>query len=274
MRFERILRELHSEPCMILPAHHVTLSNALARIMANGGKMLDLDDLTDAAPEPYESEGVAVIPLVGVVSRELSKMERSCGGCDLSQVKGWIGQAIRNPAVRGIVLSIDSPGGSVNGTEELAAFVRDMRAVKPIVAHVAGMACSAAQYIAAGASAIYCEPSATLGSIGVYMALLDDSRRMEMEGYKVNLIRSSDTPFKAAGHPGIPLSDEQRAQMQEQIDHIFAKFTAFMRANRPGISDDAMRGQTFDGTQAVQVRLADSIATLEQAISDVRRMTI
>jgi signal peptide peptidase SppA len=199
-------------------------------------------------------------------------MEKACGGCDLADIRQEIAAALVDDGIKGIVLDIDSPGGTVTGVEETAGMIESARAVMPIIAHTSGMACSAAYWIGSAASALYVEPSAVVGSIGVYMAMLDTSRAMDAAGVKVDLIKSTDSPLKAAGFPGTSLTDAQRADLQAGVDHIYAKFSAAVSRNRPKAGRETMQGQTFFGDQAAANGLADSIASLDQTIRDVERL--
>jgi protease-4 len=128
------------------------------------------------------------------------------------------------------------------------------------------MACSAAYYIASQADHIAAAPSAVLGSIGVYMALVDATRAAEMEGYKVELITAGK--YKAMGSPFKPLSDEERAMFQAEVDAIYAEFKAAVRDGRRAptergghqtVADSAMQGQAFNGRAALENRLVDSL---------------
>jgi signal peptide peptidase SppA len=176
----------------------------------------------------------------------------------------------QDETVKAIVLDIDSPGGGVTGVEEAGARIR--ASSKPVIASVSGMAASAAYWLASQARAVYSTESAQTGSIGVYMALLDQSRRMEMEGVRVDLIKSEGSPLKAAGLPGLPLSDEQRANLQAQVDYIYARFTAAVSSTRRRLSADATKGGTFYGSAAKAAGLVDSIADLSTAIRDAAKL--
>jgi len=156
----------------------------------------------------------------------------------------------------------------VTGTEEAGARVRS--ASKPVIASVSGMAASAAYWLASQALAVYSTESAQTGSIGVYMALLDSTAAYAREGYRVDLIKSEGSPLKAAGLPGIPLSDEQRANLQAQVDYLYSRFTAAVGRARRALSADATKGGTFYGTAAKAAGLVDSVADLSTAIRDAR----
>jgi protease-4 len=220
---------------------------------------------------------VAVVKLDGVVDKHISQMDIDCyGGCDLDDFNSALSVAAADPKIETVVLAINSPGGSVTGVPESAARVAALGRTKEVRAFVDGMACSAAYYIASQADLISCAPSATLGSIGVYMTLLDETRAAEMEGIKVEMITAGK--FKAMGSPFKPLTDEERAMFQAQVDGIRDSFRAAVRSGRrqatePGghqtVLDSTMEGQSFDGAQSVPLRLADELtsATLDEYVA-------
>jgi protease-4 len=175
-----------------------------------------------------------------------------------------------------VVLSINSPGGSVTGIPESAARVAALTKTKEVHAFVDAMACSAAYYIASQADHIAAAPSAILGSIGVYMAVLDATRNLEMEGYKVDLITAGK--YKAMGSPFKPLSSEERAMLQSSCDALHADFRAAVKSGRRAatdagghqtVADSAMEGQWFDGKQALENRLVDELtgANLDEYVA-------
>jgi signal peptide peptidase SppA len=216
------------------------------------------------------------VKLDGVIDKHISQMDIDCyGGCDLDDFNSALTVAAADPKIETVVLAVNSPGGSVTGVPESAARVATLAQTKQVLAYVDGMACSGAYYIASQADLISAAPSATLGSIGVYMTLLDETRAAEMEGLKVEMITAGK--FKGMGSPFKPLTDEERAMFQSRVDGIYTAFQGAVRAGRrrstePGghqtVLDDTMQGQCFDGAQAVGNRLADELTacTLDEYV--------
>jgi len=175
-----------------------------------------------------------------------------------------IGEATEDPEIDAIVIDVDSPGGTVTGVPEAAEAIERAATEKPVIAYTGGMMASAAYWISASADAIVAAPSADVGSIGVYTAFLDRTRQFEQEGIDVELFKHGK--FKAMGMPGVALTDEQRALIQEGVDEIAGWFKGFVQQSRPGVSTDAMEGQTFLGKNAVAVGLVDALGSLGDAI--------
>ena len=217
------------------------------------------DDYEEA--EPVMAEGILVVPVHGVCARYLSAMETDCGGLDLNDTEATLRGAQADPRVQGIVLHFNSPGGTVTGIPELASLIRTISETKPVIAFTDAQCCSAAYWLASACDSIVVTPTADVGSIGVYSALVDESAAWAQEGYKLELMKAGK--HKAMGIPGLPLAPEDRALIQAEVDSIYAMFTADVVANRARngatVAEDTMQGQTFMGGSAVAVGLADRV---------------
>jgi signal peptide peptidase SppA len=125
-------------------------------------------------------------------------------------------QALADPSIGGIVISVDSPGGSVYGVPELVAEIYRARGQKPVVAVADSMAASAAYWIACQAEQVYVTPGGEVGSIGVLTAHADMSQALANEGVSVSVISAGR--YKAEASPYAPLTDEARAAIQARVD--------------------------------------------------------
>lgn len=271
-RFIHCARKLYCEPWAILPEMHARIVQIFERRVAGMPNDFDMpeDDNEDARAFDV-IDGVGVLPIRGVISKEISALERMSGAVDLDDTEAMLREAMVRDDVRAIVLRVNSPGGTVSGVPEMADQIVEVAAAKPVIAFADGLMASAAYWLAAGATAIYAAKSAEVGSIGVYIAMLDQTRAYEMQGFRREVIKSSETPHKAAGYPGTSLTDDQRRQMQSQVDYLYDQFSGFVSGRRQAPSD-SMRGQTFFGQRAVDAGLVDSVSTMEQAIEDARRL--
>jgi protease-4 len=208
----------------------------------------------------YSVKGsIGVIKISGVIDKHVSLMELDCyGGVDLDDVDGAIEQARNDASVKHVLMVIDSPGGSATGVPETAQRVASLAKAKPVTVFSDSMICSAAYFIAAAASEIIITESTDVGSIGVYMALLDQTRQLDAQGITVNLVKAGK--YKAAGAPFQVLGDEERQLFQDQVNQIYASFVSAVRSGRPGVDSAALEGQTFLGDRALSVGLADHLA--------------
>jgi signal peptide peptidase SppA len=216
-----------------------------------------LAQLFGAAPEPYVLEnGTGVIPIVGVIGKGLSPLERMMGSSDVDSVSEAIDKMAVNPSVQRIAFHVSSPGGTVTGVEELANKIRGLKV--PTMAYTDSEMASAAYWISSAADRVVASPSATVGSIGVYMAIPDFSKAAEMQGIKMVVIKSGK--FKGAGIEGTSLSADQVENLQASVDSIHADFKAAVVQKRKMVKAETMEGQTFSGKQAAQVGLVTGLA--------------
>lgn len=146
-----------------------------------------------AAPIGYRVEsGVAIIEIVGSIMKEVPRIYQM-SGCDATgtlAVADAIEAALADPAVDSILLYIDSPGGTVAGTQELADRIFAARSQKPVHALISDMAASAAYWLASQATSIAANSTALVGSIGVYMVLDDTYRYWEDHGVSTRMVSS------------------------------------------------------------------------------------
>lgn len=230
-------------------------------------------DMPGAFPTPSNVDGVAIIPISGTMDFRLSNFEMWWYGlADTARIEEWVATAANDPNVKAILLDVNSPGGNAQGVPELASTIAAARNVKPVLAFTDSIMASAAYYAAAGAHAIYGTGSSTVGSIGSYIAIYDYTKMLADWGIELQLFKSG--PLKGAGIMGKPLSDEQKAHFQEQVDRHAGAFKSFVTANRPAVSDAAMQGQTFFGTDAKDVNLLDSIAKRSAALKDAKTLAL
>lgn len=214
-----------------------------------------------------ESGRVVVLPILGTMSRYGSYC--TYGTEDYVQ---WILEANDDPSISAIVLEINSPGGQVDGTEVLGEVIR--QSAKPIVAHVAGMAASAAYWIASQARMIVMESATAseIGSIGVLAMHVDASKAYEKEGYKVTIVRSTGSPDKALFNSIEPLSETVLGETKAVLDAIRESFVDTVKSGRPGISEDVFTGKMFMGRDAIKRKMADRFGFLGDAIAEADRL--
>lgn len=162
------------------------------------------------------------------------------------------------------VLRIHSPGGTVEGTEYFAQAI--VRAEKPVIVWTE-QAYSAAYWIAAAGDHIMLGGETSgVGSIGVQIGFRDYTALFEKNGVKDVLIRATTSPDKNK-HLPLPLSEEDIEQIQsDALDPLDSQFMRWVKTRRPGVPDDALSGKTYFAEDALQLKLADSIGSLSDAI--------
>lgn len=220
----------------------------------------------------FVQDGVAVVPAEGVLCRYASMIN------DSSQPRGTSSEAFvrsmmaadADPLASAVVMSIDSPGGTVAGIEEMCLAIA--RCKKPVAAHLAYMACSAAYWLASQAKLIIAAETSLVGNIGVYTVLDDTSAAAAMEGVKVHVVKAGR--YKAIGVDGAVVTDEQLGAVQDEINGVYRSFVSAVARGRK-MSEAAIEavadGRAHGGKDAVALRLADRVGTLEDAITAVKK---
>ncbi len=225
---------------------------------------------TSASPDA-QGRRVAVIPVLGPITRRMSLMSDTSGGTSIDGLRSAFREALMDGSVSGIVFAVDSPGGTVEGIEEFAAEIRAARGRKPIAAVADANALSAAYYIASAAQELVVTPSGQVGSVGVLFAHRDETKAEEMAGYKTTFIYAGR--FKAEGRPETALTEEAVAHYQSQADEYYRMFVNAVAAGR-GVSAERVRetygeGRTVLARQALELGMVDRIDTLDNTIARV-----
>lgn len=233
---------------------------------------------SQAAPaeKPYQIiSRVAVIPVDGIIAKKMNLFTRISGGISTQILARDIKTALADPDVDAIVLDIDSPGGTVDGTEELADVIHAARSIKPVVSYTDGLMASAAYWIGAAADRIYISgDTPTVGSIGVVTAHVDYSKYEEKIGVKTTEIYAGT--YKRIASEYAPITPEGKSYLQDQVDYIYSIFANRMAAYRPDKLSLPEKGaiawadgKIFTGKQAVAAGLVDGVSTLERLIADI-----
>jgi signal peptide peptidase SppA len=219
---------------------------------------------------------VAVIPIYGVITPRANMMTSMSGGTTAEDVRGAFQAALADGDVTAIVLDVDSPGGNVEGIEETATVIREARGEKPIVAVANHVMASAAYYLGAQADEVVITPSGRAGSIGIVTAHTDVSAAQEKLGVKTTLISAGK--FKTEGHGFAPLTDDDKAAIQRDVETYYGMFVRAVAKGR-GVSADAVRsgfgeGRMLIGGAAVDAGLADRVDTFDNTIRRAARGSI
>lgn len=212
--------------------------------------------------------GVAVVSIQGVMEKRGSMFGRMFGESSMLAVKAGLNAAVDDPTVKSILLRIDSPGGTVSGTTDLADHVAATARLKRTVAFVDGVAASAAFWVGAQASEIWALRDSIVGSIGIFNVIFDTSEMAKKEGVKPIVINTGK--FKGAGMPGTKITPEQIAEWQKRADFSFAEFKAAVGRGR-GMSAEAVDavadGRVFHPPEALELNLIDRVMSFEEAVA-------
>jgi protease IV len=204
---------------------------------------------------------VAVIPMTGTIAGTGS----GAGSINPEDFLEQLQRAEDDSDVKAIVLRIDSPGGTVAASEEIASYVQ--HAKKPIVVSVADMDASGAYMVSARADKIIANPGSAIGSIGVIMEIPNASGLMDKLGLEFKVITAGK--YKDAGSPFRAVTPEETAMLQTQIDEIYGQFIDIVAEGRklPRSEVESMAtGWAWTGTEAKKMGLIDRVGTYEDAL--------
>ena len=290
MQYAHLASKILSRPLLLDPSYASVLFSAFGQragfeeLHTASGELLDVDGMKRTAESyqvrkerfksgqyaPYAvvGDGVAVVSVEGSLVQKTGSLDPNSGMQGYDGVRGKMDAALKDPAVKGILLSIDSPGGEVSGAFDMADYVASAKEKKPVWSYADGMMASAAYLIGSQADAVFASQTATVGSVGVLVAHVDRSQQMEKEGLKVTLIHSGAQ--KVAGNSYAALADDVRADIQSEIDMLRDKFAGAVERGRQNMSKDdvlATEARTYAAQKAVDVGFVDGVASFDEVVA-------
>jgi signal peptide peptidase SppA len=213
--------------------------------------------------------GIAIIPVLGTLTNRTFGLSALSGLASYVSLGEQLDQVAADPAVKGVLLDLDSNGGQAGGVFDLADQVLALRGLKPVYA-IADEACLSAAYaLACGAERFYVTQTGAVGSIGVVALHADQSGADEKAGVRYDTITAGDR--KADANPHQPLTNQARAGLQAEVDRLYGLFTSRVAQAR-GLPVDQVRAQqagVFFGANAVAAGLADQVGTIATALTDL-----
>lgn len=232
-----------------------------------GGIEARLGRPLNAEQQAYTLEpgGIAVLRMSGVIAPKANLFMQVSGGMSTQMATKQLESAAVDPRVRAIVLAIDSPGGNVIGTPEMAAAVHALAKDKPIVAFSDGVIASAAYWIGSAANAVYISgPVIEAGSIGV---VVNRSYNPNSSGEEETIVAGK---YKRLAEAKKPLSAESRAIVQADVDYVYSIFVDDVAAYRGATSEQVLEhmadGRVFRGQQAIDAGLVDGVSSLDALV--------
>ena len=225
------------------------------------------EEIATAQSSLRVERGIAIINIRGSLFQYNDLWSWFFGGSTYESIEVQFRAALQSPEVKSILFDVNSPGGEVDGCNELATLIYKARGTKPSLAYVMGYGASAAYELASSASVIVTAPDAMLGSIGVKTVLYDTTAAMEQDGVVKYDIVSSQSPYKVVD----PASKESRDRVQAIIDDTAAVFVKSVAQHR-GVTEDQVlenfgKGDCFVGSLACDAGLADYVDTLENTLA-------
>lgn len=212
---------------------------------------------------PKVAGTVAVMPLTGVLTQRGDWFGTSMDGFGRA-----FDAAVASENIAGIVIDVDSSGGTVVGTQTLADRIHAARGVKPVVAVANSLAASAAFWVATAAETFVVAPAGDVGSVGVYSMHQDWSKAMENEGVVTTLVHSGR--YKVEGSPFAPLDEEARMERQRRCDAFYETFVETVARNRgvrvPAVRNGFGMGRVVNSKEAAEEKMVDGVMTLDEVL--------
>lgn len=213
----------------------------------------------------------AIVSVSGALMKHQASMSSNASTVMLRRT---IRRAAHDPTIKGIMLQIDSPGGTVAGTREFANEISSANKLKPTHAFIEDLGASAAYWVASQAGRIAANATALVGSIGTYAVVEDYSKLAEEKGIKVHVVKAGE--FKGSGVPGTEVTTEQLANMQRVIDGLNDRFLDGVVAGR-NLSRSTVKslndGRVHLAESAQDLKLIDSVESFADAIDHLRTVT-
>lgn len=274
------LLDVLTAPWAIVPDKLLEIQNIYATHLR--GDKIDLKAVEAQLGKPLQNEpktyenrhGVGIVRVDGVLARRANMFMRISGGTSTEQMRAQFHEAVMDREASSILLVIDSPGGTVDGTQEFAEEIFRARGAKPIKAVALGTIASAAYWIGAAADELYLAGDTTVaGSIGVVATHVDVSRAEDRIGIKTTEITAGK--YKRIASQYAPLTQEGRASIQDMVDDIYTAFVQDVAAFRGRTADAVLEqmadGRIFVGAKAIAAGLADGFATEQDVLSALQR---
>jgi len=200
--------------------------------------------------------------------KPITMMGFDCGGANYQAMKADM-DALAEQGMKTLVLNVDSGGGEAYQVFETAQYIRDVANAKgiQILSYIDGMSASAAYAITSISDQIIVNPQAEVGSIGVVVRLMNDSKALEKEGYERTFVYAggSKVPFAKDGS----FREDFISDIQSKVDTLYESFTEFVAGHR-NISVETVRSteaKTFLPKEALSLGLADAVMTHEEFYS-------
>ena len=211
---------------------------------------------------PFDGK-VAVIRIEGVLDSE-----------DVMPIAAQLREVGEDPLIAGVVLWIDSPGGSVIAVTQITYEVERLKKLKPVIAYTGGIAASGGYYIMSVCDSIVVRPDAEVGSIGVIYVHIDASGYYSQFGFDIEVIKTGK--HKDAGADWRDLDDEERQFITDSVYDSFYRFVYTVARGRGLTTDEVEKyadGLTWLGEEAVKEGFADVLGNFDDAVREIERLT-
>jgi signal peptide peptidase SppA len=228
-----------------------------------------LESQKSSLPQPAAGTGIAVVEIMGSLVHRARGMQAESGLQSYEAIGDDLKMLRQDSRIGGILLRMDSPGGEVAGVYELARIVRETAQIKPVWTLVDGMGLSAGYLIASQTNRILLTTNAAVGSVGVIMIHLDQSKADEQRGLKFTVLKRG--AHKDDFNPHAPLSDSALQFADRMLDDQYDRFIEQAAQGRrlPEKKLRATEASIFYDEAAIGLGLADAQTNFEDAVGEM-----
>ncbi len=196
------------------------------------------------------------------------------GGIAPEPMNAELQKLLKDKSIKAVVIRVNSGGGSAYASEQIWRQVSLLKAEKPVVISMGGMAASGGYYISCNASRIVAEPTTLTGSIGIFGMVADASELLtEKVGLHYDYVKTNK--HGDFGTMGRPMNDEEGRLMQRHVEQGYDLFTRRVAEGRK-ISQDSVKvigeGRVWTGEQALKIGLVDELGDLQAAIKAAAKL--
>jgi len=221
-----------------------------------------------------DSDHIAVIRLTGLIAEEADGDGILSNGNTAGAVLKQLRKAVKNKHVKGILLRIDSPGGTVSTSQEIADEIKSLRdKQKPVVVSMGDVSASGGYYVACGADKIVADPGTITGSIGVIFHTMNFKGLADKFGVQAQVVKSG--PFKDIGSPYRQMTPEEKEILQNLISDAYDQFVTAISVGRNMPMDKVKKladGRIYSGRQALKLGLIDKLGSYTVALNLLQDM--
>ena len=203
----------------------------------------------------------------------LQKIELTGPILDVNKTLEEIEKAKNANNIKGVLLVVNSPGGAVAPSVELAYAIKELKQIKPVVVYASGVIASGSYYASIWANKIIANPGSMVGSIGVIMQGLNTEELMAKIGVSTQTVKAGK--YKESGTPTRKWFDYEKEQLQSIIDDTYDMFITDVSNARKLKKSDHTKfadARVFTASQAKKVGLIDEVATISKAQSDLSKL--
>lgn len=240
------------------------------------GRRLPQDKLKETVVQGKGWNKILLLDITGFLNDVPSSRPYTPPVTLLRDVKEKLRKASRDGRIKGVILRINSPGGTVTASDTIYEEIRRFKKKKkiPVVAQMNDVAASGGYYVAVAADRIFAQPTSITGSIGVILQKFNLQELLGKIGIKNTPVKSGE--LKDIGSPFRPQTELEKKILQGTIDALYKRFVDTVAENRGELNREEVLtladGRIYTADQALKNHLIDRIGYLEDAVEEVKKM--